>query len=202
MKKLLLFTVIVFCSLSGFSQINNIYKERKTTIGLSAGEHYTMFRYKDTSGNPHLARTLQSFNGGVLIEHELTENLLISPRLDFFITTGDLSSDKDLFVYPWFLELKVHLQYKNERSLNQLYFYAGPNYRKSLTSSDHSFMVDYEFALDFGVGFNIKDGYNISPEFRYTMGFSEINTLNNRGSGTFHSFGIIFCLKDYDLLNR
>lgn len=200
MKQTFLFTFVLFITFSGFAQINNSpYNDFNTTIGVSAGMNHTSYRFTDSLGNNSVAKTIQSFNGGVLIEHEISKDFVISPRLDLFVTSGDLASDRKFFISPFFLEFKLYLQYKRQESLNPLYFYAGPNYRKSLLLEGTSFTNDHDIALDFGLGLNVSDN-SMAIELRYSLGLTNITTTDNYNSGSLHSFGLIIVLKEDDLL--
>lgn len=132
MKKLVLSFVILVSSVAGFSQTDKKDIKRKIKYGFNIGMNYSNLQSKET-----LPAGSDTYNGygfivGVIMDYELNEKLLISPKteLSFNKSGVDLTnSDNSTSSYKIFstsLDIMTHLVYKTGNGKTLPYLMAGP----------------------------------------------------------------------------
>ena len=122
---------------------------------------------------------------GIIGEHKLTSNFLISPKMEvsflqnnfFVFYNNDMPNRYD--ISPFYTTIKSDFIYKFNGSNTRYYFLLGPSYSFAVNKEikPDEFPSGNTFSISAGIGIDKKlSFFDIAPELRYSYGLSNMDT--------------------------
>jgi hypothetical protein len=201
MKTIILFTVLIFCSLSLKAQSESNLEESKFRFGFNLGANYSMIKPVNTpTANYEISNGI-GFNLGVVMDYSVTDNFIISPKTELAFHNGSMEfrnnngSKYTYEVLPISLNIMTHFKYKITGKKHIPYIFVGPNLKIPLSRNptiNTAYKTSYDIALDFGIGIENKvKNFIFAPELRYSYGLLNINGNPSLKGLKFHSISLV-----------
>jgi hypothetical protein len=170
--------------------------------GFSLGLNHSNLQFTQPLTSTGTISNGLGFRLGALVDFKILDFLHILPKTELsfnaskirFSNTSDLQTDYD--VMPMSLEIMTHFVFKKKNTKLSPYLFFGPNIRLSITEKAENtttYPTGSDFVIDFGVGLEKTfSRFNLSPELRYSYGWSNISRNPVIPGLQFHNLSLVF----------
>jgi hypothetical protein len=197
MKKIVITIALASVTIFGFSQSEEIQKDKKTQFGFNLGGFQTFFKPEkdkdlDIKNSP-------GFRLGIVMNHKIGKSFSISPKAELGFSSSNINFTQKAGntlskpIYNTHLEFMSHFIWENTNSKANLYALIGPSIRIPLVKKDEVRITNnYDVGIDIGIGFNKKlPFFNVMPELRFSNGLTNIFESNTLPKTRFTSISLV-----------
>lgn len=205
MKKVVLALMALLPAMSVFAQKAAV-QPKNVNFGIDLGMNYSAL--KISAHDPASIKKATSLNGigyrlGLLMEVPISKHasIVAGSALSFYDNRVDvvkIDNAKFEYLLPPMVEFALHFNYKFDKYTNKPYLLVGPSYKIPLASNTMSApQISRSTAcIDLGIGLErIFPNYTLSPELRYSYGFTNISSLSGIQDAKLHSLSLIIKFK-------
>jgi hypothetical protein len=182
----ILFCLVLLVAIVHHNMQSQTESDQKLKFGFNIGMNYSMI--KMYTGDPRPSFEIVPFNGigfrmGILADYRLTKFASFVPKAEISFSEGglryiELTGEKNnRTLNPVTIDLSPHFQfYLSEKSARPYILLGGsaqiplPDPKKPNDIYGNNFTIDIGLGLEKTLKF-----FNLSPEFRYSYGFSDLS---------------------------